>query len=499
MLAKSANFTLTNKTLTLGLIVVLAGVLTWSLVWPVVVQAAELTAEENTFTTTALPPVDDPDDSPDSVELVDTENTFSTQAEGGEPAESTVGGENSFTTAQVLIVLPAVGIERSFTTTNANAPSAFVISAESSFTTTSTTSGNGTKEIISAEQSFTTSVDGGGGGETEEVVSGESSFTTTNNGGTATNRVISTEQNFTTSSGDNDDDTDDDTDNGGGGGGHRRRPPVELPAQCSPYLLKFIKWGANNDPLEVRKLQYFLRDFEGFTDIQVTGIYDRATYEAVTIFQKRYINDVLSPWGIIDSTGYVYITTTLKINYIVCGIERPIALDLRERYRVALERGGEFNLDELVATTTTSTTTAPVKAGFLQAAAVALLDFAKWLNWCYLLSLLLLIVSVILMLLWRETRRERDKARREKELAQALLTAVTRDHTDTANDAMPMSEALLSSSLFHPAPLDEEEPELPLESSIEAEPVLDENLDEAVAEWQEIPESEAVDDKLTSN
>jgi len=90
------------------------------------------------------------------------------------------------------------------------------------------------------------------------------------------------------------------------------------PTVCTEYLLKPIKFGADNDIVEVLKLQTFLNDFEGF-DLEVTGTYDIATFNAVKTFQEKYSSDILEPWDMDLSTGYVYITTMKKINEIYCN------------------------------------------------------------------------------------------------------------------------------------------------------------------------------------
>jgi len=53
---------------------------------------------------------------------------------------------------------------------------------------------------------------------------------------------------------------------------------------CSFYLLKYIKLGTGNDPFEVKKLQLFLNWYQN-ANLEVTGIYDQSTYEAVKEFQ----------------------------------------------------------------------------------------------------------------------------------------------------------------------------------------------------------------------
>jgi len=102
--------------------------------------------------------------------------------------------------------------------------------------------------------------------------------------------------------------------------------PTDMPnvATSCNYLNSYMKMGFNNDSSEVLKLQTFLRDFEGFTNIELTGIFDQATFDAVSAFQAKYADDVLAPWGITSPTGFVYLTTQKKINEIHCGKTLPL-------------------------------------------------------------------------------------------------------------------------------------------------------------------------------
>ncbi len=95
-------------------------------------------------------------------------------------------------------------------------------------------------------------------------------------------------------------------------------------AACGIYLLQYIKYGADNDPAEVTKLQLFLNDFMA-ANLTVNGIYDEATLNAVNQFQLAYKEQVLRPWvqaGMHDDenvpTGYVYKTTKRWINLLKC-------------------------------------------------------------------------------------------------------------------------------------------------------------------------------------
>lgn len=86
---------------------------------------------------------------------------------------------------------------------------------------------------------------------------------------------------------------------------------------CGIYLDKFIRLGYKNDIEAVKKLQQFLNEYEG-EKLPVTGVYGPLTYQAVIRFQKKHMSDVLGPWGIVEPTGIVYLTTQRLINNIMC-------------------------------------------------------------------------------------------------------------------------------------------------------------------------------------
>jgi hypothetical protein len=71
------------------------------------------------------------------------------------------------------------------------------------------------------------------------------------------------------------------------------------------------------------KLQSFLNVFEG-ENLSYTGIYDKATFDAVSRFQEKYSEDILAPWGSKVTTGFTYILTKKKVNEIYCGSAFPI-------------------------------------------------------------------------------------------------------------------------------------------------------------------------------
>jgi hypothetical protein len=87
---------------------------------------------------------------------------------------------------------------------------------------------------------------------------------------------------------------------------------------CSAILDSYIGLrGIMADPEAVKVLQTFLNKELGLS-LEVNSEYDGATKMAVKDFQKKYLPDVLTPWGISDSTGIVYKTTQRMINKIAC-------------------------------------------------------------------------------------------------------------------------------------------------------------------------------------
>ena len=116
---------------------------------------------------------------------------------------------------------------------------------------------------------------------------------------------------------------------GGGGGrggrGGRASTPV-LPLQC-PLIKDYMRIDFANDPIEVMKLQAFLKVFEGHDYVTINGVFDQATYQAVGTFQEKYMSEVLTPWGHTEATHYVYILTQKKINEIYCQTVYQLSTD----------------------------------------------------------------------------------------------------------------------------------------------------------------------------
>ncbi len=101
--------------------------------------------------------------------------------------------------------------------------------------------------------------------------------------------------------------------------------PAPEPVECN-YLLEYIKLGAQNNPVEVEKLERFLNEFEG-ENLVINGIYEQVDFGAVSRFQEKYLKNILSPWSHNKATGYVYITTKKKINELYCEREFPLTFE----------------------------------------------------------------------------------------------------------------------------------------------------------------------------
>lgn len=131
--------------------------------------------------------------------------------------------------------------------------------------------------------------------------------------------------------------------NASGGGSSRRSPSGSVLGvaveDCSKYLTAYLKIGGNNDTDQVMRLQSFLKDFEQM-NVEVNGVYDEATLAAVHAFQVKYADDVLTPWGIQNSTGYVFYTTQKKVNELYCKGTNQFPLTSEQERYIAEYRAG---------------------------------------------------------------------------------------------------------------------------------------------------------------
>ena len=227
------------------------------------------------------------------------------------------------------------------------------------------------------------------------------------------------------------------------GGGGNNDEPTDTGASTSggvtscSYLNDYLRIDFVNDPIEVTKLQIFLQQLEGEIGLQVTGIFDQATFDAVSRFQNKYELDILTPWGYTDPTGYVYILTKKKINEIVCQLAFPVTPLQQEEidaFRAFLESlrnqgagnletnfgvggapgeeegaGTSGNLGEVgLGETTTSGTTTPFGVGLL--AFLGLSDWGEFFSsWWFWLILILLAIVITLIRRYLITREKKNK------------------------------------------------------------------------------------------
>ena len=89
-------------------------------------------------------------------------------------------------------------------------------------------------------------------------------------------------------------------------------------ASCEDLIVTPIRLWNENDSGDVKDLEDFLNAFE-WESLEVNWVYEQADFEAVKRFQLKYAADILTPWWIENPTGYVFRTTTEKINEIYCN------------------------------------------------------------------------------------------------------------------------------------------------------------------------------------
>lgn len=114
---------------------------------------------------------------------------------------------------------------------------------------------------------------------------------------------------------------------GGGGGGSSLYPGEVLGAASCPWIHDYMRIDFRNDPLEVMKLQAFLKVYMGYNYVTINGVFDQATYNAVGAFQMTYRDEILTPWGHTAPTHYVYILTLKKVNELLCQQTVPLTAD----------------------------------------------------------------------------------------------------------------------------------------------------------------------------
>lgn len=99
--------------------------------------------------------------------------------------------------------------------------------------------------------------------------------------------------------------------------------PSGLGASCPMMWIEdFLSIDRANDSEQVLRLQLFLNTIG--IPVPQTGIYDQATFDAVSQFQVLHLAEVLAPWVAeypqldLSPSGMVYLSTRWKINDLVC-------------------------------------------------------------------------------------------------------------------------------------------------------------------------------------
>ncbi len=93
-----------------------------------------------------------------------------------------------------------------------------------------------------------------------------------------------------------------------------------------PLITDYLKLGGENNPSQVTKLQAFLKNVEKL-NVDVTGIFDAKTENAVKAFQEKYAASILGPWSASQASGFVYITTTKKLNELACASQFTLSAE----------------------------------------------------------------------------------------------------------------------------------------------------------------------------
>jgi hypothetical protein len=91
-----------------------------------------------------------------------------------------------------------------------------------------------------------------------------------------------------------------------------------------PYFTEYLQQGDVSD--EVSKVRVFLNNVSGANLDTASRIYDTAVAEAVRVFQAKYAEKVLKPWGLSAPTGRWYQSTKKSANDML-GCFAPVRLD----------------------------------------------------------------------------------------------------------------------------------------------------------------------------
>lgn len=123
-------------------------------------------------------------------------------------------------------------------------------------------------------------------------------------------------------------------------------PDNELSCSGALFLSKPVRYGAANNPNDVKLLERYLNTYENAA-LTVDGVYAMNDYEAVVKWQEKYANEILKPWGLSKGTGYVFITSLRKIQSVHdtgCADIELLKKDFCYLYDQKLKRGDKIPL-----------------------------------------------------------------------------------------------------------------------------------------------------------
>lgn len=84
-----------------------------------------------------------------------------------------------------------------------------------------------------------------------------------------------------------------------------------------PLLNEYMNRSNNPSRNQVLRLQFFMRVLDNIS-VPFTGLFDLDTETGVKQYQTKYASEILTPWGLVTPTGYVYLTTRRHINERFC-------------------------------------------------------------------------------------------------------------------------------------------------------------------------------------
>ncbi|MEN9621878.1 MAG: hypothetical protein RLZZ67_312 [Candidatus Parcubacteria bacterium] len=177
----------------------------------------------------------------------------------------------------------------------------------------------------------------------------------------------------------------------------------ELVCPAGNFITAFLRKGIDNNPNEVRKLQYFLNTYEG-ANLAIDGDFNGATEAAVIALQTKHSDEILAPWGVTTApTGIVYITTARYINKVFCAGNPTYSgneslkdiIDNTVLYP-NVDNSGQF--EGVIGQATTSAGSISNVAGVFGAMSQRVIDFLKDIPWYQILILLLILIGAGLII-----------------------------------------------------------------------------------------------------